>query len=54
VIMEITGHSTRQMFDRYNTIDSADKKEAVEKFTGFLRGESKDSESSDANAGQAQ
>ena len=21
VIMEITGHSTREMFDRYNTVD---------------------------------
>lgn len=31
VIMAITGHSTRQMFDRYNTIDDEDKKKGVEK-----------------------
>ena len=54
VIMEITGHSTRQMFDRYNTIDSTDKKEAVEKFTGFLRGEFKNNQSSSVEAGKAQ
>jgi hypothetical protein len=29
VIMEITGHSTRTMFDRYNTIDLDDKRKAV-------------------------
>lgn len=29
VIMEITGHSTREMFDRYNTIDMDDAKKAV-------------------------
>jgi integrase len=39
VIMEITGHSTREMFDRYNTIDAEDRKEAVKKFAGFLRDE---------------
>ena len=37
VIMEITGHSTREMFDRYNSIDGQDKKEAVQRFEGFLR-----------------
>jgi hypothetical protein len=26
VIMEITGHETREMFDRYNTVDNIDKK----------------------------
>ena len=30
VIMEITGHSTREMFDRYNTIDDEDKRKAIE------------------------
>ena len=29
VIMEITGHTTREMFDRYNTVDKDEKKEAV-------------------------
>jgi integrase len=36
VIMEITGHSTREMFDRYNTIDEEDKKQAIDQFEGFL------------------
>ena len=36
VIMEITGHSTREMFDRYNTIDGDDKKQAISRFEGFL------------------
>jgi integrase len=36
VIMEITGHSTREMFDRYNTVDLDDKKEAVKRFEGYL------------------
>ena len=31
VIMKITGHSTREMFDRYNTIDEDDARKAVEK-----------------------
>jgi hypothetical protein len=37
--MEITGHSTREMFDRYNTIDANDAKEAIRKLEGFLHGE---------------
>lgn len=36
VIMAITGHSTREMFDRYNTIDSDDKQSAMGKLEGFL------------------
>ncbi|MCP4160578.1 MAG: site-specific integrase [Deltaproteobacteria bacterium] len=36
VIMEITGHSTREMFDRYNTIDFEDLKNATEKLKGYL------------------
>ena len=39
VIMEITGHSTREMFDRYNTIDADDAKEAISKLEGFLQSE---------------
>ena len=37
IIMEITGHSTREMFDRYNTIDSADTRKAVDQFQGYLQ-----------------
>ena len=36
VIMEITGHSTRQMFDRYNTVDDQDKKLAVDQLQGYF------------------
>lgn len=39
VIMEITGHSSREMFDRYNTVDIEDRKQAVKVFEGFLQGE---------------
>ena len=34
--MEITGHGTREMFDRYNTIDADDTKDAVAMFEGYL------------------
>ncbi len=37
VIMKITGHSTRQMFDRYNTVDQDDLNNAVDRMTYFLR-----------------
>jgi integrase len=36
VIMEITGHSTREMFDRYNTVDEEDTRRAIEQFQGYL------------------
>jgi len=36
VIMAITGHSTREMFDRYNTIDAGDIKQAMEQVQTFL------------------
>lgn len=37
VIMAITGHSTREMFDRYNTIDAGDKKNAIAQFEAHLQ-----------------
>ena len=36
VIMEITGHSTRQMFDRYNTVDIEDARQAVAQLQGYF------------------
>lgn len=37
VIMAITGHSTREMFDRYNVIDEQDKVEAVNRLEVFFQ-----------------
>ena len=37
VIMKITGHKTPSMFQRYNTVDLADAKEAYQKLEGLLR-----------------
>jgi integrase len=37
VIMSITGHSTREMFDRYNTIDEEDTRLAMSKFQGLVK-----------------
>lgn len=36
VIMKITGHSTREMFDRYNTVDMDDAMEAMDRMREFL------------------
>ena len=36
VIMEITGHSTREMFDRYNTIDEDDTRKAINQLEVFF------------------
>jgi len=36
VIMAITGHSTREMFDRYNTVDREDTQAALDKLEGFF------------------
>ena len=36
VIMEITGHSTREMFDRFNSIDGEDRKNAVRQLACYL------------------
>ena len=37
VIMSITGHSTREMFDRYNTVGIEDKREGIRKCQDSLR-----------------
>ena len=37
VIMKITSHSTREMFDRYNTIDNEDTRQAVDQMEAFLQ-----------------
>jgi len=37
VIMKITGHSTREMFLRYDTVDSLDTRKAVDQMEGFLK-----------------
>ncbi len=37
VIMKITGHSTNEMFQRYNTIDEDDIKKGVNQLEGFLK-----------------
>ncbi len=36
VIMQVTGHSTREMFDRYNTIDLKDTQQAINQLQNFL------------------
>jgi integrase len=50
VIMEITGHSTHDMFDRYDTIDGDHKKRAVNRLEAFLK-ESKQTEEAVAKLG---
>ena len=37
VIMAITGHSSREMFDRYNTVDDSDTKKAVDQLEVFFQ-----------------
>jgi integrase len=37
VIMKITGHSTREMFLRYDTVDGTDTRKAVDQMEGFLK-----------------
>jgi integrase len=36
VIMEITGHSTMEMFNRYNTVDSENTRRAVNQLGAYL------------------
>jgi integrase len=37
VIMKITGHSTREMFLRYDTVDATDTRKAVDQMESFLK-----------------
>ena len=37
VIMQITGHATREMFDRYNTIDSEDARRALSQLQDYFQ-----------------
>lgn len=37
LIMNITGHATREMFDRYNTIDTDDAHQAIDQYSAFLQ-----------------
>jgi integrase len=37
IIMDVTGHSTREIFNKYNTIDMDDRKQAINLFQAFLR-----------------
>jgi integrase len=42
VIMHLTGHKTNAMFDRYNTIDEEDAREALRKLNVFLENQSQE------------
>ncbi len=37
VIMKITGHTTKEMFLRYDTVDEPDKRKAVDQMEVFLK-----------------
>jgi len=50
VIMEITGHATRAMFDRYNTVDIEDTRKAMEQFQGYLQSSDQTSDQVAENA----
>ena len=34
--MKITGHATREMFDRYNTVDAEDARQAIDQMGACL------------------
>ena len=35
--MAITGNSTREMFDRYNTVDEEDTRKAIDQLQGYFQ-----------------
>ncbi len=39
VVMKMTGHETREMFYRYNTVDHDDARRAVDRLEDFLQTE---------------
>jgi integrase len=39
VVMKISGHKTREVFERYNIIDSKDTTEAMQRLNEFYRAE---------------
>ena len=45
--MHFTGHRTSAMFDRYNTIDDEDARDALRKLNAFLEGAGKENGKSD-------
>ena len=47
VTMEITGHATREMFDWYNTVDDAEKAEAVKQLEDFVSNQNQDQKKAD-------
>ena len=54
VTMDITGHSTREMFDRYNTIDEKEKMKAVNAMDEMVNHGPLESASVDQNVDQTQ
>ncbi|MEA3358557.1 MAG: tyrosine-type recombinase/integrase [Thermodesulfobacteriota bacterium] len=50
VIMQITGHLIREMFDRYNTVDSRDTRQAIDQLQHYLQNKNIDQKTFKINA----